>query len=81
MRSRQKRKDTASFEISDILVKIEVATHESELYSSVDQLKGFKKPRYIANTQNFIKKAKGATKGTKIGDIGLTGSIKKRAGG
>jgi len=58
---------------------IEVATHESDLYTSIDQLKGYKKPRYLATTPKLVKKAKEITKGTKIGVMGSTGHIKKRA--
>lgn len=65
----------------DIITRkiIEVVTHESDLYSSVDQLKGFRKPRYLAVTPRLVKKAKEITKNTKIGVMGSTGSIKKRA--
>ena len=60
---------------------IEVATHESDLYASMDQLKGFHKPKYLATTPKLVRKAKEITKGTKVGVMGPTGSIKKRAGG
>ena len=60
---------------------IEVATHESDLYSSLDQLKRFQKPRYIATTSDLINKAKEVTKGTGIGVMGPTGTIRKKAGG
>ncbi len=58
---------------------VEVATHESDLYSSVDQLRGFRKPRYLAVTPRLVKKAKEIAKDTKIGVMGPTGAIKKRA--
>lgn len=60
---------------------IEVATHESDLHTSIKQLKGFKKPKYLATTPELVKKAKEITKGTKIGVMGPTGHIKKRASG
>lgn len=60
---------------------IEVASHESDLYSSLDQLKGFRKPRYIATPSELVKKAKEITKGTGIGVMGPTGTIRKKAGG
>jgi len=60
---------------------IEVAIHESDLYSSLDQVKRFQKPRYIATTSNLVKKAKEITKGTGIGVMGPTGNIRKKAGG
>ena len=60
---------------------IEVATHKSDLYSSMDQLKGYQKPKYIATTPELVKKAKEITSGTKVGVMGATGRIKKRAGG
>jgi hypothetical protein len=56
----------------DVLAKnkvIEVVSHESDLYPSIDQLKGYQKPKYIA------------TKGTGIGVMGPTGIIRKKAGG
>jgi hypothetical protein len=58
---------------------IEVVTHESDLYSSIDQLSGYRKPRYIATPPNLIPKAKEVTKGSGIGVKGPTGSIHKRA--
>ena len=60
---------------------IEVATHESDLYSSLDQLKRYQKPRYIATTPELVEKAKEITKGTGIGVMGPTGTIRKKAGG
>ena len=60
---------------------IEVATHESDLKDSMRQLQGFKKPRYLATTPKMIKKAKEITNGTKVGVMGPTGHIAKRAGG
>ena len=60
---------------------IEVATHESDLYSSLDQLKGYRKPKYIATTPELFEKAKKITKGTGIGVMGPTGTIRKKAGG
>ena len=58
---------------------IEVATHESDLYSSVDQLRGYRKPKYIATLPELVEKATEITKGTGIGVMGPTGRIKKRA--
>ena len=58
---------------------IEVATHESDLRDSKRQLQGFKKPRYLATTPKLVPKALEITKGTKIGVMGPTGNIKKRA--
>lgn len=60
---------------------IEVATHESDLYASLDQLKGYQKPKYIATSSDLVKKAKGITKGTGIGVMGPIGTIRKKAGG
>lgn len=60
---------------------IEVVTHESDLYSSLDQLKRYQKPKYIATTTDLIKKAKEVTKGTGIGVMGPTGTIRKKDGG
>ncbi len=60
---------------------VEVATHESDLYTSMDQLKGYRKPKYLATIPELVKKAKEITKGTKVGVMGPTGGIKKRAGG
>lgn len=68
----------------DVLAKnrvIEVVSHESDLYSSIDQLKGHQKPKYIATTPELVKKAKEVTKGTGIGVMGPTGTIRKKAGG
>lgn len=59
---------------------IEVATHEGDLYASMNQLRGYQKPKYLATTPRLVRKAKEITKGTKIGVMGPTGSIKKRAG-
>jgi len=67
----------------DVLAKnrvIEVVSHESDLYSSIDQVKRFQKPKYIATTPNLVKKAKEATKGTGIGVMGPKGTIRKKAG-
>ena len=58
---------------------IEVVTHVGDLYSSIDQLKGFRKPRYIATTPKLVSKAKEVTKNTKIGVMSSGGSIRKRA--
>ncbi len=60
---------------------IEVATHESDLRDSMRQLQGFRKPRYLATSSDQLKKALEITKGTKVGVIGRTGRIAKRAGG
>jgi len=60
---------------------IEVATHESDIVDSMRQLQGFKKPRYLATTSDMLKKAKDIAKGTKVGVMGPTGHIVKRAGG
>ncbi|MCK5602209.1 hypothetical protein KAR91_10080 [Candidatus Pacearchaeota archaeon] len=60
---------------------IEVVSHESDLYSSLDQLKRFRKPTYIATPSELVKKAKEVTKGTGIGVMGPTGTIRKKAGG
>lgn len=60
---------------------IEVVAHESDLYSSLDQLKGFQKPRYIATPSQLIKKAKKVTERTGIGIMSPTGTIRKKAGG
>lgn len=45
------------------------------------QLQGFQKPRYLATTSDMLKKAEEITKGTKVGVMGPTGRIVKRAGG
>ena len=58
---------------------IEVATHESDLYSSLDQLSAYRKPKYIATTPDLIKKAKEITEDTGIGVMGPTGKIHKRS--
>jgi hypothetical protein len=58
---------------------IEVATHQSDLYSSIDQVKNYKKPKYLATSTELIDKAKNITKGTGIGVMGPTGVIKKKA--
>lgn len=60
---------------------IEVATHEGDLKDSMRQLQGFDKPRYLATTSDLLKKAQELTKGTKVGVMGPTGRIAKRAGG
>ena len=60
---------------------IEVATHESDLNDSMRQLHGFRKPRYLATKSELVKKALEITKGTKVGVMGPTGHIAKRAGG
>jgi hypothetical protein len=60
---------------------IEVATHEGDLMDSMRQLQGFDKPRYLATTSELVKKAQEITKGTKVGVMGPTGRIAKRAGG
>ena len=60
---------------------IEVATHEGDLKDSMRQLQGFQKPRYLATKSDLIPKAKEITKGTKVGVMGPTGRIAKRAGG
>ncbi len=60
---------------------IEVATHEGDLKDSMRQLQGFDKPRYLATTSDLLKKAQEVTKGTKVGVMGPTGRIAKRAGG
>lgn len=60
---------------------IEVVSHETDLYSSINQVKRFQKPKYIAITPNLVKKAKEVTKGTGIGVMGPTGTIRKKAGG
>lgn len=58
---------------------IEVVTHEPDLYSSLDQLRGYRKPKYIATPPELVGKAKEITKGTGVGVMGPTGRIKKRA--
>jgi len=68
----------------DIKVKnriIEVATHESDLHSSLKQLNHYQKPKYIATTPDLVQKAKEITEGTGIGVMGPTGTIRKKAGG
>lgn len=60
---------------------IEVATHEGDLKDSMRQLQGFDKPRYLATTSDLLKKAREIAKGTKVGVMGPTGRIAKRAGG
>jgi len=60
---------------------IEVATHEGDLKDSMRQLQGFDKPRYLATTSELLKKAQEITKGSKVGVMGPTGRIAKRAGG
>jgi hypothetical protein len=68
----------------DVLAKnrvIEVVSHESDLYSSIDQLERVQKPKYIATTPDLVKKAKEVTKGTGIGVMDPTGTIRKKAGG
>ena len=60
---------------------IEVATHEGDLKDSMRQLQGFDQPRYLATTSDLLKKAQELTKGTKVGVMGPTGRIAKRAGG
>ena len=60
---------------------IEVATHESDLRDSMRQLQGFRKPRYLATTSDQLKKALEITKSTKVGVMGPTGRIVKRARG
>lgn len=60
---------------------IEVATHENDLRDSTRQLQGFDRPRYLATTTGLVNKAKELTQGTKIGVMGPTGTIRKRAGG
>lgn len=59
---------------------IEVAVSPGDLKKSLGQLKGFKKP-YLATSSDMIPKAKEITKDTKIGVMGPTGHITKRAGG
>jgi hypothetical protein len=59
---------------------IEVATHEDDLKDSMRQLQGYKKPRYLATSSDMIEKAKEITQGTKVGVMGPTGKIAKRAG-
>jgi len=58
---------------------IEVATHEGDLRESVKQVQGFQKPRYLATTPKLKSKALEITDGTKIGVMGPTGHIVKRA--
>lgn len=60
---------------------IEVATHESDLRDSMRQLQGFQKPRYLATRSDLLGRAKELVKGTKVGVMGPTGRIVKRAGG
>ena len=60
---------------------IEVATHQADLKDSMRQLQGFSKPRYLATTKEMIDVALEITEGTKVGVMGPTGLIKKRAGG
>ncbi|MCK4404640.1 MAG: hypothetical protein KAW02_06060 [candidate division Zixibacteria bacterium] len=58
---------------------IEVATHESDVHSSVQQLRGYRKPKYISTLSELVEKAEEVTKGTHIGVMGPTGRIRKRA--
>ena len=60
---------------------IEVATHDGDIKDSIRQLQGFRKPRYIATSSVMLKQAIEMTQGTKIGVMGPTGRIAKRAGG
>ncbi len=60
---------------------IEVAAHESDLQDSMRQLQGFRKPRYLATSSDLLNEALEITKGTKVGVMGPTGRIAKRAGG
>ena len=60
---------------------IEVAVKKPDLKDSVRQLQGFRKPRYLATTSDLLDDALALTKGTKIGVMGPTGHIAKRAGG
>ena len=60
---------------------IEVATHSGDLRDSVRQLQGFQKPRYLATTSELLAQAKDIAKDTRIGVMGPTGHIAKRAGG
>jgi len=60
---------------------IEVATHEGDLKDSMRQLQGFSKPRYLATSSDLLRKAQEIARGTKVGVMGPTGRIVKRAGG
>jgi hypothetical protein len=59
---------------------IEVATHVGDLSDSIKQLQGYKKPRYLATSSKLIPIAINKTRDTKIGVMGPTGHIWKRAG-
>ncbi|MBU1023182.1 hypothetical protein KKB99_02750 [bacterium] len=59
---------------------IEVAINDTDLNESKKQLQGFRKPRYLATTTENIKKAMSVTEGLKIGVMGPTGHIHKKAG-
>ncbi len=59
---------------------IEIAVHDSDLYSSVDQVKRFPKP-YIATTRELIPKALKVTKGTGVGVMRQNGVIVKKPRG
>lgn len=63
---------------------IEVATHKSNLHSSLKQLSHYQKPKYIATTPDLVKKVKEVKEvkeGTGIDVMGPTGTIRKKAGG
>ena len=57
---------------------IEVVTHRSDLYSSVEQVRRFHNP-YLATTGEHIAKAIELTKGTGIGVMDESGKVRKRS--
>lgn len=58
---------------------IEVATHESDLYSSIKQVNRYKKPKYLATSTDLVQKALKVTENSGIGVMGPSGKIFKRA--
>ena len=60
---------------------IEVEVDEAKLSEGMQQLRGYRKRRYLAVPKNLVEAAKETTKGTQVGVMDETGRIRKRAGG
>lgn len=59
---------------------IEVEVDEAKLSEGMQQLRGYRKRRYLAVPKNLVEAAKERAKGTQVGVMDDTGRIHKSAG-
>ncbi len=60
---------------------IEVEVDEGKLSEGMQQLQGYRRPRYLAVPTDLVGAAKEKTRGARVGVMDETGRIRKQAGG